>query len=300
MRIVLAGCSGMIGSGLKAQLLASGHETRLLVRPQTSRPFGEQVAAWDPTAGMLDPAAFEGADAVIFLGGANIAERPWSAAVRKQLFESRIAGATLISRTLATLTRKPAVFICASAIGYYGDQDDRLLTESSGPGTGFLAELCQAWEEATLIASEAGIRVVNARIGIVLDPGAGALGKMLTPFKFGLGGRIGSGRQFMSWIALRDIVMALVFCLEQPLQGAVNLVAPNPVPQKVFAETLARVLHRPAILPLPATLVSLLMGEMGRSILLASTRVAPNQLINAGFAFRYPDLEAALAALPLR
>ncbi len=298
MQVVLAGCSGMIGSGLEGRLAAASHGLRILVRPGSAPREGVESATWDPDRDVLDPAAFAGADAVVFLGGANIADRPWSESVRRLLWDSRVRGTALIARTLAAMPDPPKTFLCASAIGYYGDQQDRLLSESAGPGSGFLAELCRAWEVAAEPARLAGVRVIHARIGVVLDAHRGALAKMLPPFRMGLGGRIGSGRQYFSWIAADDAVAALAHCLTGPqIRGPVNLVAPESVPQATFAATLARVLRRPCVLPLPAPMVSLLLGEMGRSLLLSSTRVSPDCLMNAGFAFRYPRLEDALRAL---
>ncbi len=298
MLIALAGCSGMIGSGLKSRLAAAGHGLRILVRPSSPAIDGLPSAVWDPDRDQLDPEALVGADAVVFLGGANIADRPWSERVRRLLWDSRVRGAALIARTLASMQNPPKTFICASAIGYYGDQGDRLVTERTGPGSGFLADLCQAWEAAAEPATTAGVRVVHARIGVVLDPHQGALAKMLPPFRLGLGGRVGSGRQYFSWIAASDVVAGLVHCLEHAeLAGPVNLVAPNSVPQADFAAILAQVLRRPCLVPFPAPMVSLLLGEMGRSLLLASARVAPDALMNAGFVFRYPQLEDALRAL---
>jgi|AMFO01.1.fsa_nt_gi hypothetical protein len=292
MRILVAGSSGLIGRHLVAFLRAGGHEVFRLVRRRATAP---DEIPWDPARGELDAPAVEGMDAWIHLGGENIAAGRWNARRRRAILESRVRSTRLLAETLARLDQPPRVFLCASAVGYYGDRGAEPVDESCGPGRGFLAEVCQRWEEAAQAARRAGVRVVHGRIGMVLSGAGGALARMLPAFRLGLGGRIGSGRQYVSWIAMDDLLGALLHCLgEERLEGPVNLVAPRPVPQAVFASTLARLLGRPAVLPLPAPVVRALFGEMGRELLLAGVRALPVALERTRFAFFYPDLAAAL------
>lgn len=293
LRVALGGSSGLVGRALRAFLSTGGHSVTPLVRDARTTAGGGIF--WRPDRGEIDAAGLEGFDAVVNLGGENIAARPWTPHRKEQLRASRVASTRLLSETLAGLHRPPATFICASASGFYGDRGSELLTEDSPPGTGFLPELCRQWEAACEPARAAGIRVVCARLGIVLTPRGGALAKMLPPFRLGLGGRLGRGEQFMSWIALDDAVGALHhLLLTETVSGPVNLVAPNPVSNRDFAATLGRVLHRPTLAPVPAAAVRLIFGEMGERLLLEGQRVLPARLTAAGFLFEFPLLEDAL------
>jgi len=252
--------------------------------------------AWDPAV-PLAPEAVSGFDAVIHLAGESIFGR-WTAAKKRKIRDSRISGTLNLSSALARAEEKPKVFVCGSAIGYYGNRGDELLSEESPPGTGFLAEVCQQWEEATMPAVQADIRTAHIRTGIVLSPKGGALGAMLMPFKLGLGGRTGDGQQWMSWIDVQDIVGAIHHILKNDLiQGPVNMVAPKPVRNAEFAGTLASVLSRPAIFPMPAFAAKLVFGEMGEELLLGSQKVGPGKLISSGYPFRYRELRASLEGL---
>ena len=291
MKILVTGSSGLIGTALCRRLERDGHEVVRLVRRQTAR--GE--VRWDPAAGELEQVALKGMEAVVHLGGANIAARRWTARVKDELRQSRVQPTELLATRLAELDAPPPVLISASAIGIYGDRGDEVLDEKSGPGAGFLAELGTAWEGASAVASEAGIRVVHARLGVVISREGGALAKMLLPFRWGLGGQVGTGRQYVSWIGLEDAVAALIYAVENDaLRGPVNLTAPQPVTNAELTRTLGRVLRRPTLLPLPAWVAKLLLGELAEEGLLASQRVRPTRLLEAGFEFAYPELEGAL------
>jgi uncharacterized protein len=293
MRIAVTGSRGLLGSALVPELTAAGHEVVRLVRG----PAGAGELPWDPSR-PLDAAALEGCDAVVHLAGENVSDGRWSAAKKRRIRESRVLGTRTLCAALAASKRPPDVLLSASAVGYYGDRGDALLDEASEPGRGFLAEVCQEWEAACAPAAARGVRVVCLRTGVVLTPKGGALRKLLTPFRLGGGGPIGSGRQWMSWIALDDVLGALRHALLTPsLRGPANLVAPGPVPNAEFARTLGRVLRRPALLPLPAFAVKAALGEMGEALLLASARAQPAQLLRSGYAFRLPDLEGALRHL---
>jgi uncharacterized protein len=245
-----------------------------------------------------DPRSLDGTTAAVHLSGANIAGRRWSSAYKREILDSRVKPTQAIATLLARLRPRPSVLVCASAIGIYGGRGDELLTEASLPGTGFLPEVCLAWENATQPATEAGIRVVHLRFGVVLSPAGGALAKMLPLFRAGLGGKLGSGRQWMSWVALPDVVRAIDFGLRTAsLSGAVNVVAPNPVTNLEFTRALGRALHRPTLLPVPGFALRLAFGEMGEATILTSARVAPACLRASGFDFEYPELEAGLLAL---
>lgn len=295
MNILVSGSSGFIGSALVAALRAGDQRVVRLVRPQ-SKAEGP-VVRWDPDTGTIDRAGLEGIEAVIHLAGASIAER-WTPEHKARIRESRVRGTRLLSEALAEQARPPRVLICASAIGYYGDRGDEWLTEESPPGTGFLADVCQQWEAAAEPARRRGIRVVNLRIGIVLGRQGGALARVLLPFRLGLGGTIGCGRQYWSWIAVDDLVSAFLHAVvTDSLNGPVNAVSPMPVTNREFTRTLGRVLARPTIFPLPAPVARLLLGEMADALLLASARVRPVRLLESGFQFRYPDLESALRHL---
>ncbi len=292
-KILVSGISGLIGTVLLPSLRASGWSVMRLVRGQKN---GEGQIAWDP-AKPLAPELVSGFDAVIHLAGESIFGR-WTNSKKAKILNSRIAGTSNLAHALAQTEEKPKVFVCGSAIGYYGNRGDELLREESAPGAGFLSEVCQKWEEATMPAVQSDIRTAHLRTGIVLSPKGGALGSMLLPFKMGLGGRIGDGRQWMSWIHVQDIVGAIHHILKNDLlQGPVNMVAPKPVTNAEFAKTLASVLSRPASLPMPAFAVKAVFGEMGEELLLASQKVEPGKLVSSGYPFRYRDLRMSLEAL---
>jgi uncharacterized protein len=295
MKITLTGASGFVGSRVLAKLLADGHQAHVLGRKRDpALPAGVAFSQWDATA-EPDPASISDADAIIHLAGEPVGQR-WTAEVKTRIRDSRGRGTTLLVSALRKLSRRPAVLVAASAIGIYGSRGDEVLTETSPAGQGFLAEVVRHWEAAALSAESAGIRVACLRLGVVLGKG-GALAKMLPPFRLGIGGRIGSGHQWMSWIHLEDVVRMIVFALENAgLHGAVNTTAPNPVTNRQFTEDLASALHRPAIFPIPELALKLMFGEMS-SVLLASQRVLPKAANAAGFRFQYPDLRPALVQI---
>lgn len=295
MKVLVSGSTGLVGSALVPFLVSGGHEVVRLVR---GRPAPGVVAVpWDPQAGTIAAAQLEGFDAVVHLAGENIAGR-WTTAKKARIRSSRVEGTRLLADALAGLKRPSRTLICASAIGYYGNRGDELLREDSPPGAGFLAEVCREWEGAARPAAEKGIRVVHLRIGVVLSPAGGALAQMLTPFKLGLGGRIGSGNQYMSWIAIDDLIGAFHHALiTESLRGPVNAVAPRPMTNLEFTKTLGRVLGRPTLFPMPAFAARLAFGEMADELLLASARVEPTKLASSGYRFRAPELEGALRHL---
>jgi hypothetical protein len=295
-KVLVSGASGLIGSALVPTLKSSGWTVVWLVRPESAnRSNGEQIV-WQPSQS-LAPETVSGFDAVIHLAGETIMGR-WSTAKKKKIMDSRVIGTMNLSQALAQAEEKPKVFISGSAIGYYGDRGDEALTEMSAPGTGFLAEVAEKWEEATTPAVQADIRTAHIRTGIVLSTQGGALAAMLLPFKLGLGGRVGSGQQWMSWIDVQDMVGAIHHILKNDLiQGAVNLVAPRPVRNAEFAKTLASVLSRPAIFPMPGFAVKAIFGEMGETLLLGGQKVEPGKLISSGYPFRSRDLRASLQGL---
>ncbi|GIX44898.1 MAG: hypothetical protein KatS3mg130_1306 [Candidatus Sumerlaea sp.] len=300
MRILVSGASGFIGRPLVETLRKQGHDViRLVRRP----PAHADERYWNPQRGEIqleepDAAPLE-LDAVVHLAGENIAGGRWSPAKKARIRESRVVGTRLLAETLAGRANPPRVFICASAIGIYGDRGEEMLTEDSPPAqNGFLVEVAREWEASANIAQKAGIRVVNLRLGVVLGLGGGALAAMLPPFRWGLGGPLGSGQQYMSWIALEDALACIDFVLSQSaLSGPVNCVAPYPVTNREFTRELARVLRRPAFFRVPELAIKLLLGEMGRELLLASTRVYPKRLLDAGFHFCLPTLGEALEAI---
>ena len=296
IKILVSGSTGLIGSALVPFLTTDGHKVIRLIRAET-RP-GQAAVHWDPAAGKIDSNALEGLDAVVHLAGENIAARRWTPAQKARIRDSRVQGTRLLAQSLARLQQPPTVMVCASAIGFYGDRGEELLTEASAPGSGFLTDTCRDWEAAAQPASEKGIRVVNLRLGVVLSPGGGALAKMLLPFRLGVGGKIGSGRQYMSWIEIDDVVGVIHYALTtDELRGPVNAVAPNPVTNREFTKTLGRVLSRPTIFPMPAFAARMAFGEMADQLLLSSTRVKPARLQNSGYYFRQPRLEDALRHL---
>jgi uncharacterized protein (TIGR01777 family) len=262
------------------------------VRSERQRRAGD--ALWDPAAGRLDPNALDGVDAVVHLAGEPIAQR-WTAAAKRRIHDSRVRSTELLARTIASLARPPRVLVSGSAMGIYGDRGDEELDETSAVGRDFLATVATKWEAAAEPAARAGVRVVNVRTGLVLSPHGGALAKLLLPFRMGVGGRVGSGRQWVSWIGLDDVVGAIMHAIgTEALAGPVNVAAPAPVTNAELTETLARVLRRPAILPVPAFAIRLAFGEMGEATLLASQRMRPRRLLESGYRFHYPTLESAL------
>ncbi len=294
MKIGVSGASGLVGEALAVRLKERGDEVIRLVRRSARR--GEIF--WNPAEGEIDAEAVGKLDAVVHLAGENIAHGRWTAAKKQRIVESRVQGTRLIAETLAAVSPAPPMLLSASAIGFYGSRGDEVMEEPASPGEGFLADACRRWEEATDVAKQAGVRVVNMRIGVVLSLRGGALAKMLPPFQWGLGGKVGTGRQYMSWITLNDVVGAIVYLLHQSsLQGPVNVVAPNPVSNAEFAKTLGRAIGRPAFLPMPAAAAKLLFGEMGEELLLSSTRVTPQKLTAAGYQFQHAELEPALRDL---
>jgi uncharacterized protein (TIGR01777 family) len=293
-RILLSGASGLVGSALRATLGAQQASVTQLVRrvPQTAAEL-----QWDPDAAIpiADSAPIESLDAAIHLSGANLSARRWTPAYRREMVASRVESTHALATLLAGLRRPPRAFLVASAVGIYGDRGDEVLDESSAPGTGFLAGLCREWEAASVPAANRGMRVVHLRFGVVLAPGAGALAMMLPIFRLGLGGRLGFGKQWTSWISLTDLAAAVLFLLQSPsLQGAVNLTSPQPVTNAMFTRALAALLHRPALLPAPALALRLALGPMADEALLSSTRVLPRKLLDAGFRFAQPSIEDAL------
>lgn len=293
MRIAITGATGMVGRALAPVLTTEGHT----VVPVSRRPVARGIQ-WDPASGALDGEAWEGLDAVIHLAGESIADGRWSDRRKLELRESRVGPTTLLARTLAGLRQPPTVLISASAVGIYGDRGDEVLTEASEPAVDFLGQLATAWESAAEPAARAGIRVVHPRFGVILSPSGGVLERLLTPFRLGLGGPLGEGWQYMSWIAIDDVLAGLRHLLStESLHGAVNLTAPTPVRNEEFTETLGRVLRRPTLIPVPAFALRALFGEMADALLLASQRAEPAVLSASDYRFRYPRLEGALRHL---
>ena len=317
MTILVSGATGLIGSALSSRLVAAGHTVVSLRRGTSSGAGDAQTVHWDPEATQFDPAKLLGYDAVVHLAGENIAKGRWTAEKKQRIRQSRVHSTRLLSTALAELARSssgktgmasaaqvqhgshalavPRCFLSASAVGIYGDRGDEVLGENSPPGDGFLAEVCQQWEAATALAAQSGVRVVCLRFGVVLARHGGALATMLKPFRWGLGGRLGSGRQYMSWITLEDAIGAIMHLLEnQSLHGPVNVVAPQPVTNRQFTVALATALRRPAILPVPAIALRIMLGEMANQLLLASARAVPRRLMESGYRFADPELLPAL------
>jgi len=297
MRVAITGSTGLVGSAAVTVLSAAGHEVVRLVR-RLPAP-GEKAVRWDPVRREVDAAGIEGFDAVLHLAGENVGAGRWTAARKAAIRDSRVSGTRLLCDALAGLARPPKTLVCASAVGYYGDRGEEALTEESPPGTGYLAEVCREWEAASAPAARKGIRVVALRIGMVLSPKGGALARMLPPFRAGLGGVIGGGRQYVSWIALDDLPHIILHALQRAdLSGPVNAVAARPVTNREFTEALGKALSRPTPLPVPAFALRLAVGrEMADALLLSSARVVPRRLEETGYRFLFPELPAALRHL---
>ena len=293
MRVVVSGASGLVGRALLPALEGAGHSVLRLGRGAGA---GAGAVRWDPAAGAIDTAALAGVEAAVHLAGENIAVQRWTPAHKARVRESRVQGTRLLATSLARLEPPPQVLVCASASGYYGDRGDEVLREESAPGEGFLARVCGEWEAAADPARARGIRVVHLRIGVVLDPAGGALARMLPLFRAGLGAPLGSGRQYWPWITRDDLTSIICFALASPLAGAVNAVAPEAVTNRDWSRTLARVLGRPLLPPVPGFALQIALGEMA-GMLLASQRLLPAQLVAASYPFRAPRLEPALRAL---
>ena len=300
MKVIVTGSTGLVGSALVRSLLSDGHEVTRLVRgdSQGFRAPGTAAVHWDPERGEIDAGSLEGHDAAVHLAGENVGEGRWDEEKKRRIRESRMKGTSLLAGALAGLSAKPRVLVSASATGFYGDRGAEILREESASGEGFLSEVCREWEKATLQASHAGIRVVHLRIGVVLDGEGGALQKMLTPFKLGVGGKVGSGSQYMSWITLEDLIGVIRRAIEdESLRGPVNAVAPQPVTNAEFTKALGGVLGRPTFFAVPAFAARLAFGETADALLLASTRVEPARLKEAGYQFKHPEIEGALRSV---
>jgi uncharacterized protein len=296
VKVLISGASGLVGRALIPALQAQGHTGARLTRPGHTRGAGD--IEWDPASANVNLAAMEGADAVVHLSGANISHGRWTPARKAELRSSRIDTTRVMVDALAKLEKKPRVFVCASAVGYYGDRGDEILTESSSNGTDFVSLLVRDWEAEAVRAELSGIRVVRLRFGVVLSSEGGALPLMLMPFRFGVGGRLGSGRQWFSWVSLDDAIEIIRAAIEnEKLSGAVNVTAPNPLRNENLTRIAGRVLHRPAFLAVPAFAMRLMVGEMADALALASERVVPERLLEAGFAFRFTEFEPALRAV---
>ena len=296
MRILVTGSSGLVGSSLVAELIKARYDVVRLIR--TREQVGAQYVFWNPQTSEIDSASLEGIDAVVHLAGENIVRKRWTTSVKQHISNSRIKGTSLLCNVLSSLARPPQVLISASAIGYYGDRGDEILSEDSSAGDGFLAQVCREWEAATQPAADKGIRVVTLRIGMVLSPKGGALARLLPLFRFGLGGKMGNGNQYTSWVSIDDLIGIIKFALRcSAISGPVNAVAPNPVTNLEFTRTLGRVLRRPAAWRVPALALRLAVGDMADEMLLASIRARPARLIEHGCEFVHPDLAQALRAL---
>jgi len=296
MRVAVSGSTGLVGYEVVTVLSAAGHEVVRLVR-RVPAPE-EKAVRWDPVKGEVDAAGLEGLDAVVHLAGENVGSGRWTVARKAAIRDSRVKGTRLLCEALAGLSRPPKTLLCASAVGYYGDRGEDMLTEESPAGIGFLPDVCREWEAASEPAARKGIRVVTLRIGVVLTPKGGAMSRMLPPFRAGLGGVLGSGRQYVSWVALDDLPRIILHALQcGDLNGPVNAVAPVPVTNRELTEALGKVLSRPTLFPVPAFALRLAVGEMADALLLASARVVPRRLEETGYNFRYPELGGALRHL---
>ena len=294
LKVVISGAGGIIGGALSAFLITGGHRVTRLVR--RDKGLAEDERFWDPVAGRLDPEVLNGADAVINLSGESLTDSKWTKEKRERILQSRVDSTDLLAKTMSEMDAPPALFMSASAVGYYGDcPDEMICSETTPAGDGFLPEVCSAWEEAACRVVDAGVRPVQLRIGVVMTPAGGALGQMLLPFKLGLGGTAGPGKQTVSWVALDDVVYTIFHLLhETDMEGPVNLSSPKPVTNRELTKTLAKVLKRPAILPIPSALVKTIYGEMGETLLLKGARAEPKALLSSGYDFQFPDLEDTL------
>jgi uncharacterized protein (TIGR01777 family) len=297
MDVAITGATGLIGRTLAASLEADGHRVRRVVR---RAPVGPDEVRWDPAAGTIDAAGLAGVDAVVHLAGEPIGARRWSEEVKREIRSSRVEGTRLIAETVAGLAPRPSVLVSSSAVGVYGDRGDEELPEEASPGEDFLAEVCLAWEAAAEPARAAGVRVVHPRTGVVIASDGPLIDKIELPFRLGVGGRVGSGRQWVPWISLVDEVAALRFLIDGDLEGPVNLVAPGGATNADLTRALGRVLRRPTLLPIPALAIRALYGEMGETLATVSQRVVPRRLLDAGFVFTHTDLDAALALALVR
>jgi len=294
MKILVSGSHGLVGKALTTSLVNAGHEIVSLVRQSAN----DSEIEWHPNQGKINGEQLEGFDVVVHLAGESIASGRWTEEKKRKIRESRVKGTELLSSALARLSQPPSTFISASAIGFYGSRGDELLTEESAPGDGFLPEVCVAWEKATGQAEAKGIRTIHPRFGIILDEKGGALERMLTPFRMGVGGKVGNGKQWMSWIALEDVINALRFLIDEPgSEGPVNFTAPRPVTNADFTEALGSVLSRPTLFSVPAFAARLAFGEMADELLLSSAKVEPSRLNEKGFQFKHPELSSALKAI---
>ena len=291
-KVLISGASGLLGSAYSDYLSKKGHTVFRLVRRE---PAAENELFWDPMTGELELKNIEGFDSIINYSGKNIGLGRWTKKSKKVIYDSRLQSTTLLSESIAKLDNPPESFLSSSAVGYYGECGIEFVNEGAEPGEGFLSDLCAKWEKATMPAVKAGVRVIQLRSGVVLSAKGGALAKMLTPFKLGLGGRLGNGRQYMSWIMIDDHVGALYHLMTSDnIQSPVNVVSPEPVTNREFTKILAKVLHRPAVFPVPAFVLKTLLGQVADEILLSSTRAIPQLLMGSGFEFKYPALEDAL------
>ncbi len=296
MKILVTGSSGLVGSDLVSLLKKEGHEVTRLVRSAAVRD--KDTLCWDPQHCEVVPEDYEGNDVLINLAGENISTGRWTPEKKRKIKDSRVLGTHIISEMIARLKEPPKLLVNASAVGYYGSRGDEILHEGSAPGTGFLAEVCQEWESATEVAEKRGIRVVKLRFGAILSSKGGVLARLLTPFKFGVGGVIGSGKQYMSWIHIDDLLAIILYVIEnESIKGPVNVVAPEAVTNYQFTKTLGHVLHRPTLFPLPAFAARLAFGEIADELLLSSTRASPDVLSRSNFAFSHPNLEEAFQDL---
>ncbi len=293
-RIAITGATGLIGRALQDSLVADGHRIVRVVRDPRAAAPGDVV--WDPEGGAIDAAGLEGVDAVVHLAGEPIGASRWTDEMRRRIHDSRQRGTDLLARTLAGLEQRPTVFVSSSAVGIYGDRGSEALTEESSHGDDFLAEVCIAWEQAADPAREAGIRVVHPRTGVVIAKDGPLIDKVELPFRLGVGGKVGTGRQYVPWISLHDEVAALRFLIDRPIEGAVNLTGPNPATNLELSKALGTVLRRPTLMPIPAFAIRLLYGEMGETLATVSQRILPTRLLDAGFAFRHSTILAALSA----
>jgi len=294
MKVLITGSSGQVGSALIESLVANGHEVIRLLR----KDFAEDSPVWDPENGVIELADVKDIAAVVHLAGDNIAEGRWNDQKKDNILSSRVRGTKLLAGFFAASDHKPRIIVSASAVGVYGDRGEEFVDETSEPGNGFLADVCKQWEEATALAVDAGIRVVNIRLGLVLSTVGGALKRMLLPFRMGLGGVIGSGKQYMSWVTIDDVTGMIQYIIaNESMRGPVNLVSPKAITNREFTKTLGRVLHRPTIFPLPAFAARIAFGEMANELLLAGTRVIPRKLKDSGYKFRHPELGTALEHL---